>query len=82
MNTVVNPMYPVELSNGICSLNPETDRLAMPAEMEINPKGKVVNYDIFESVIHSILQHDTKKPSKSNILFIQHRTLQCRNKQL
>ena len=43
-------MYPVELSNGICSLNPETDRLAMTAEMEINPKGKVVNYDVFESV--------------------------------
>ena len=46
-------MYPVELSNGICSLNPETDRLAMSAEMEINSKGKVVDYDLFESVIHS-----------------------------
>lgn len=53
MNSVVNPMYPVELSNGICSLNPETDRLAMSAEMEINSKGKVVDYDLFESVIHS-----------------------------
>lgn len=64
MNTVVNPMYPVELSNGICSLNPETDRLAMTAEMEINPKGKVVNYDIFESVIHSRKQMTYKKVNK------------------
>lgn len=64
MNTVVNPMYPVELSNGICSLNPETDRLAMTAEMEINPKGKVVNYDIFESVIHSRKQMTYKNVNK------------------
>lgn len=64
MNTVVNPMYPVELSNGICSLNPETDRLAMTAEMEINPKGKVVNYDVFESVIHSRKQMTYKNVNK------------------
>lgn len=64
MNTVVNPMYPVELSNGICSLNPETDRLAMTAEMEITPKGKVVNYDIFESVIHSRKQMTYKNVNK------------------
>jgi len=64
MNTVVNPMYPVELSNGICSLNPETDRLAMTTEMEINPKGKVVNYDIFESVIHSRKQMTYKNVNK------------------
>ena len=64
MNTVVNPMYPVELSNGICSLNPETDRLAMTAEMEINSKGKVVNYDIFESVIHSRKQMTYKNVNK------------------
>ena len=64
MNTVVNPMYPVELSNGICSLNPETDILAMTAEMEINPKGKVVNYDVFESVIHSRKQMTYKNVNK------------------
>lgn len=64
MNTVVNPMYPVELSNGICSLNPETDRLAMTAQMEINPKGKVVNYDVFESVIHSRKQMTYKNVNK------------------
>jgi len=53
MNSVVNPMYPVELSNGICSLNPNVDRLAMSCEMEISPNGKLMNFDIFESVIHS-----------------------------
>ncbi len=64
MNTVVNPMYPVELSNGICSLNPETDRLAITTEMEISPNGKLVNYDIFESTIHSRKQMTYKNVNK------------------
>lgn len=64
MNTVVNPMYPVELSNGICSLNPEEDRLAMTCEMEINPEGKVIKFDIFESVIHSRKQMTYKNVNK------------------
>lgn len=64
MNTVVNPMYPVELSNGICSLNPETDRLAISAEMEIDQKGKIINYDIYESVIHSRKQMTYKNVNK------------------
>ncbi|MFP4478424.1 MAG: ribonuclease R [Candidatus Izemoplasmatales bacterium] len=49
----VVPMLPRELSNGICSLNPNVDRLAMSCEMEINPKGEVIMYDFFPSVIHS-----------------------------
>ena len=56
MNTVVNPMYPAELSNGICSLNPNTDRLTISCQMEIDQKGNLKDYDIFESIINSKLQ--------------------------
>lgn len=49
----VVPMLPKELSNGICSLNPNEDRLAMSVFMEINHEGKVVNHSIEETVIRS-----------------------------
>lgn len=49
----VVPMLPQRLSNGICSLNPHEDRLALSCEMVINSQGKVLKHDIFKSVIHS-----------------------------
>lgn len=49
----VVPMLPFQLSNGICSLNPEVDRLTLTCEMEFNPEGVMVDYDIYASVIYS-----------------------------
>ncbi|MGV8905727.1 MAG: ribonuclease R [Acetobacterium sp.] len=49
----VVPMLPFNLSNTVCSLVPNEDRLTFSCEMEIDKKGKVLDYQIFKSVICS-----------------------------
>lgn len=49
----VIPMLPKELSNGVCSLNPNEGKLCLSCEMIIDLKGKVVDYSIYESIISS-----------------------------
>lgn len=47
------PMLPEELSNGICSLNPNEDRLTYSVIVELTPRGKLVNYQIAKTIINS-----------------------------
>ena len=57
----VIPMIPHELSNGICSLNPNVDRLAISCIMEFDNLGNQLDYEIFPSVIKSRIQMTYKK---------------------
>lgn len=49
----VIPMLPEELSNGLCSLNPNVDRLAMVCEIALARSGKIIGYQFYEAVIQS-----------------------------
>ena len=79
----VIPMLPVELSNGICSLNAGKDRFTISCIMEINSRGQVVSSDIFKSVINvtermsytnvqKILDNSDKKVVKKYSKYIEH----------
>ncbi len=49
----VIPMLPEKLSNGLCSLNPDVDRLCMVCDMMINAKGEIHAYQFYPAVMHS-----------------------------
>lgn len=49
----VIPMLPEVLSNGLCSLNPHVDRLAMVCEMTIGPRGRLSGFQFYEGLIRS-----------------------------
>ena len=49
----VVPMFPEVLSNGLCSLKPQVDRLAMVCDMHIDHSGQLQDYTFYEAVIHS-----------------------------
>ena len=49
----VIPMLPEVLSNGLCSLNPDVDRLCMVCEMQFDANGKMTSSDFFDAVMHS-----------------------------
>ncbi len=65
----VIPMLPEALSNGICSLNPQVDRLALTCVMDLNDQGDVVNFKLEESVIRStqrMTYHDVNRILEDN----------------
>ena len=73
----VVPMLPEILSNGLCSLNPQVDRLAMVCEMTISARGRITSYTFYEALIHSnarltytqvgsILDHPSDKSLPTN----------------
>ena len=49
----VVPMLPETISNGLCSLNPNVERLCMACEMNINPLGELLDYKFYSAVMLS-----------------------------
>ncbi len=72
----VVPMLPEAISNGLCSLMPKVDRLAMVCEMTVSKSGELTDYQFYEAVIHSharltynkvsaMLEHPRSKDGKA-----------------
>ena len=72
----VVPMLPEAISNGLCSLMPKVDRLAMVCEMTVSKSGELTDYQFYEAVIHSharltynkvsaMLEHPRSKEGKA-----------------
>ncbi|WP_263773004.1 ribonuclease R [Propionivibrio soli] len=49
----VIPMLPEKLSNGLCSLNPDVERLAMVCDMDINSRGEIKEYEFYPAIFRS-----------------------------
>ena len=60
----VLPMLPVELSNGICSLNPNEDRLVLAVEAKLSSSGKILDYEINKGIINSSYRMTYKNVTK------------------
>lgn len=69
----VIPMLPRNISNGIASLNPNVERLAMSAEMEINSEGRVVSHRLHTSVMksHARMTYDAVNKILEGDVFVQ-----------
>ena len=67
----VIPMFPHQISNGICSLNEGVDRLTKTVDMYISPEGEILDYLIYNSVINSkkkMNYDDVNKILEKNII--------------
>lgn len=60
----VLPMLPTELSNGICSLNPNEDRFVLAVDMKLSNVGKILNYEIHKGIIRSSFRMTYNKVTK------------------
>ncbi len=60
----VVPMLPVELSNGLCSLNPKVNRLAMSVYINLDEYGTILDYEFFESIIASKQRLDYREVNR------------------
>jgi ribonuclease R len=71
----VLPMLPEELSNGLCSINPDVDRLCMVCDMDIGKKGKLQDYRFYPAVMRS---HARMTYNKVNAIVVERDGALCR----